>query len=528
MEGPGVDAYSTAFVTGTIYCLDSKDMGQTSGKIYDIFTVEIQNLMVQNFILPLHCLKAAFVAYFNIMADANDYRTRLAAALEERRDWLEKTELVRLKEELRTYQTSFSSLYTIYLKKGLINEDPYKQEAKIGELEVPETGPFNDTERTEHLSIRLSNYDNQLDFLVNFYQFGVDFLTLDRIKRIIGLVRYIDWIHLSPEANAANTKAVAEITNQSKIGVDPIALSVIGGSLTNLAKSTAAVMGILKELTDYQKEYYKYEVRAAIGEIGAADANAVSIRKKLAAALPGKPFYPELVDDLIKEDFSKEGPVRRETVLKSLMVESAKPTVVKAPVSFKSILLEGVHVIGSVNAALTEIGPKLDENEALLANQKKSFWEKLRHLMQQMMNKEPDEVIYEVSHIDPTKGTLVKEQVDFHRFRNEMERKNRALANIVLHGAARPKLEAMTEDQLTAFLEKTIRDVQSLHRMLTSLDEFFKAEAPKEDREKVKGIKPELATIKNAIVRANQIRHEYSAQKEEEEQMRRLGISPGG
>jgi hypothetical protein len=462
------------------------------------------------------------------MADVNDYLTSLAAALAERRDWLEKTELVRLKEELRTYQTSFSSLYTIYLKKGLINEDPYKQEAKIGELEVPDTGPFNDTERIEHLSIRLSNFDNQLDFLVNFYQFGVEFLNLDRIKRIIGLVRYIDWIHLSPDAHAANTKAVAEITNQSKIGVDPIALSVIGGSLTNLSKSTAAVMGILKELTDYHKEFYKCEVRTALGAIGAAEANAANIRKKIAAALPGKPFYQELVEDLIKEDFSKNGPALREAILKSLAVENAKPKNVKAPVSFKAILLEGIHVIGSVNSALTEIGPKLDENEALLANRKKSFWEKVRHLMQQMMNKEPDEVIYEVAHMDPTRGAVVREKVDFHRFRTEMERKNRALASLVPHGAAQSKLDTMLEDQLTPFLEKTIRDVQSIHRTLTALDEFFKAEVPKEDREKVKGIKPELATIKNAIVRANQIRHEYSAQKEEEEQMRRLGISPEG
>jgi hypothetical protein len=44
----------------------------------------------------------------------------------------------------------------------------------------------------------------------------------------------------------------------------------------------------------------------------------------------------------------------------------------------------------------------------------------------------------------------------------------------------------------------------------------------------VKGIKPELATIKNAIVRANQDRYEYSAQKEEEEQMKRLGINQEG
>jgi hypothetical protein len=94
-------------------------------------------------------------------------------------------------------------------------------------------------------------------------------------------------------------------------------------------------------------------------------------------------------------------------------------------------------------------------------------------------------------------------------------------------GAAAARLEAMDEKQLLGLLEKNIRELQSLHKILSALDDFFKARADKEDRERIKGIKPELATIKNAIVKANQKRHEFSAQKEEEEQLRRLGINSG-
>ncbi|MCL2759776.1 MAG: hypothetical protein FWD22_06145, partial [Treponema sp.] len=46
------------------------------------------------------------------------------------------------------------------------------------------------------------------------------------------------------------------------------------------------------------------------------------------------------------------------------------------------------------------------------------------------------------------------------------------------------------------------------------------------DRSKIKGIKPELSALKNTFVKANQIRYDYSAQKEEEEQMKRLGADP--
>jgi hypothetical protein len=60
---------------------------------------------------------------------------------------------------------------------------------------------------------------------------------------------------------------------------------------------------------------------------------------------------------------------------------------------------------------------------------------------------------------------------------------------------------------------------------LDSLDNFFKVNTVKEDRDKIKGIKPELSALKNTFVKANQFLYEYSAQKEEEEQMKRLGLN---
>jgi hypothetical protein len=161
-----------------------------------------------------------------------NYVETLQQVLASRKEWLEKEEMDKLKDELRNFHSSYASLYNIYLKKKIIDEDPYKQETKISELEVPDGSPFNEAKRIEQLSIRLANFDNQLDFLVNFYQLGIDFLNLDRIKRIVGLIRYIDWVSLSPDSQSLMTKAVSEISNSSKSGVDPITLSIIGESLT--------------------------------------------------------------------------------------------------------------------------------------------------------------------------------------------------------------------------------------------------------------------------------------------------------
>ena len=457
-----------------------------------------------------------------------NYTDSLLQVLLARKDWLEKSELARLKEELRVYQSSFAALYNIFLKRKLINEDPYKQETKIGELEVPETGAFIEAKRMEQISLRLSSYDNQLDFLVNFYQFGIDFLNLERIKRILGLVRYIDWVHLTPDSQSLNTKVVSEITNQSKAGVDQITLSIIGESLTKLSRSTQSVFGILRDLTAYYRETYKLNVRNAITRnMSASDANAVNIKRKFSQALPGTPFYQEFIDDLIKEDFSKDGPALREAILKSLKLADEKPKNVKPTVNFKTTLLEGIQVIGASANALTEIGGKIDENEAILMNQKKNLWEKIRLLIKQMMNSEPEEVIYELQYMDPSKGVPVKEKISLHRFRADMDKRTRILSGLSGQSPALAKLSSMAEDQIISYLERYIRDVQYLHRTLSALDEFFKNSAPKEGRERIKGIKPELATLKNSIVRANQLRHEYSAQKEEEEQLRRLGLNPG-
>jgi delta 1-pyrroline-5-carboxylate dehydrogenase len=169
----------------------------------------------------------------------------------------------------------------------------------------------------------------------------------------------------------------------------------------------------------------------------------------------------------------------------------------------------------------------MDENQTILENKKKSFLQKLKKLMQQVLNKEPEPIIYDVEYMDPVKAVNVEERINFSAFRSDLDRKIRTLAPMASRGANASKLETMQEEQLVGFLERNVREIQSMHKTLTALDEFFKAEVDKEDRDKIKGIKPELGTIKNAILRANSKRHEYSAQKEEEEQLKRLGVNSG-
>jgi hypothetical protein len=455
----------------------------------------------------------------------NEYQKQLSDALDARRNWLEKTELVKLKDEFRTFHNATLGVYKLLLRKGLIHEDPYKQEAKMGEIEIPNNEPFSEAERKEQMSIRLSEYDNQLDFLVNFYQFSMDYLALDKIKKILALVKYIDWGHLNSESSSANTRAIADYLFQIKVGGDNMALNMLNDSLVELNKATVSIMALLKELSDFNREEYKLQLRLNItSKLSDTEVTAALIRKKFPSAMPKTPFYPDLVEELIKEDYSKNGDALQEQVLKSLQVPDTKPKVEKAPVSFKSLLIDGLLAISSVSATLGEIGPKLDENDTVLANRKQSVWQKLKRLMQQMMNKEPEPTIYTVEYVDTIKGINTSEKVNYTSFRGEMDRKARNLMSILRSGHT--KLESMQDEQLIALLDRSIRDTQTLHKTLAALDDFFKLQASSQDeRDKIRGIKPELATMKNAIIKANQKRHEYSAQKEEEEQLKRLGVS---
>jgi hypothetical protein len=372
----------------------------------------------------------------------------------------------------------------------------------------------------------LASYDNQLDFLVNFYPFSIDFLTTAKMKPILGLVKFIDWTRLTTANEAPNNRAMLEIVSLAKQGADPLSASIINESLSKLSKTTGSILSYLKMVSDYNREAYKLELRTRVlSSLSETEASVIpTIKKKFAALMPGQPFYPDLMEEIIKED-SAGGKALRENVLKQMTPPLAKQKALAPPVDFKAILIEGLNTIGSVYSTMADVAGKLDENAALLEDQKQGFWDKLKRLIQQILNKEPDPTVFDLEYLDPVKGVPVKQKVDFNHFRSEMDRKGRTLTALASRsGAAYTKMQSMADEQLMGMLEKNIRDVQTIHKILSALDDFFKIEAGRENRSKVKGIKPELTVMKNAIVKANQRRHEYGAQKEEEEQMRKLGI----
>ncbi|MCL2557699.1 MAG: hypothetical protein FWE09_04405 [Treponema sp.] len=461
------------------------------------------------------------------MADtaAPNYLDILSHALLAKRIALEKVEVPKLKDELRLFQTSFSALYGIFLRKKLISEDPYKQESKITEIEVPETGPLNEARRREQISIRLAALDSQLDFLVNFYQFTVEYLNIGRIRKVAGLVSYIDWINLTPDSKFTNTKVVAEIAVNSKSG-DSMTMSIIGEALTKLSKCTASILTILKGLTIYHKENYKLAVRGAIRDIPASEATLANVKKKVQEAAPGAPMYQDLLAEVINEDYSQSGQELKDAVAKSLKVSAETAKSAAPKVNYKGILLNGARAMGLSASVMVEIAGKITENEIVLASSKKSFMERLRKLFRTLLNYGPEPVVYELTFTDPIKGTKSTEILDFHQFCASLDKRIKALLGMGVSGAVIAKLRVMSEEQIFGYLSRVVKDMQGFYRTLVALDEYFKSSSGSA-RSRIKGIRPELASVKNCIVKVNQTMYDYSSAKEEAEQIRRLCAGVG-
>ncbi len=467
------------------------------------------------------------------MEDLKQYQEQLVQGLENRANWLEKTQMTKLKEEFRSYHSAFETIYDILLKKGMIQADPYKQEAKMGEIQVPPTDDIPETEPIHEISIRLSNYDNQMDFLVNFYSFNIELLTLERIKRISGLVKYINWSTQNTASVNPNTRITMGLLNDVKVGTDAMAISMINESQVRLVKAASAIMQILKTVMDYQKELYKKDIQLKIiNTLSMNFDNAYAhkteivnqIKKNFSGAMPGSPFYPDLVEDLIKELDTKDGPPLRAAVLKSLEVPENKQQKKQEVVSYKPYLIDGLRSLGGSSLSLAEILRKFNDNNEMFSHVKKTLGQRIKEIIREMLNKEPDPVLYDIQYVDAARGTTVKEKVDYIHLQQELDRRIRVLGAFSVRSASGGKLDAMGEDHLLDLLNKNLKDLQNIHKTLTAMDDCFKLTAPPEIKDKIKGVKPELSAVKNVIIAANQKRFEYSSLKEEEEQLKKIGI----
>jgi len=85
-------------------------------------------------------------------------------------------------------------------------------------------------------------------------------------------------------------------------------------------------------------------------------------------------------------------------------------------------------------------------------------------------------------------------------------------------------MAAAREETVLGFINRQLADNREILLELNALDEYFKSQASAVNKDKIKGMKMELVTMKNTLVKANQKRAEYVSVAEEKMQLEKLGI----
>jgi hypothetical protein len=397
---------------------------------------------------------------------------------------------------------------------------------------------MKESEKMETLSRRLAMYDSILEFLNNYYQFQIEYITLQRLKKLVELTTFIKWSQLAETSANLNTRVFAQIIHKlppKGSGGDDMSGRIVNDSLQQLGKLSKEIVAILKKITTFQREHYKYQVRVNILDSMRLKPEAVqnrreevvkAIKRKFPQVMPDEKFFPELVEEILEEDYGPQGEKLRKELLDRLTVRKEAPKKRKKQDSGQTILLNAAKLLSAGAGPLEQAIAKLQYNSSLLDNRKMTFGERFRRWLFNLTNREQQKRIYEIEYLDPKSGTSRSLKLDFNGFVENLQKKSKIIAALGNRmSSTYQKLEAQGEDKLYSYLTSVIEELQNALIKLPALDEYFKAEVSRNQRNQIKSVRLETSAVKNAVVKANQKRHEYVARKEESEQLKRLGVN---
>ena len=468
------------------------------------------------------------------MEAESDFLSKLETALEQQRESLDNKELIELKETIRLFTSAFEGIYNLLLKKGLISEDPYKYEQKISEITPPSTNPVLDSDKINTISQRLSQYDSQLDFLNSFYQFSADFITMPRIKRLILLINWIKWSNFSEASTETNTKILAEIVGKITQGTDQISVSLVNDSLKRIRELSRKIVTLSKAISQYQKEKYKFDIRSSIIiqlDISPADMQSkqedtlLTIKRNFIKIMgKGFPFYAELIKEIFAEEAVTDGEILKSRLIDRLLVKNARKEV-KKEINYRQLLVNAVRTLSTIAIPLEQAIKKLEFNNALSEERRLSFSDKFRLWIMNLSGKEKNTKIIEIDVFDERLSSSKTVRINLIQYLEDTNKKMRvirSLSNKV--STTTRKLETASEDAVLNFITKSIEDIYVIINKMDPVNTYFKSEIGREQRNSLKGVKIEVTTIKNVLVKTNQKRHEYISRMEEIEQMKKLGV----
>lgn len=467
-------------------------------------------------------------------ADNEDFNAKIIKAVDDKVSWFNSTVLPKVQEGYRNHLIFVKNLSNALQRRSLITPDPYQNDKKITDVGPIDDAPFNDAERATQLGIRLGQYENMVDFICTYVKFSVEQLPTAKIKKLVDFNGSFSWDALTPESTRQNTKALGAALMELKTttqGGGP-AMSMLFDSIAKTSKDMEEMSRELKSVGAFQKERYKGEIRKEIVSKlgpdvrGNASALMEEIKNQMPTALPRRPFSADIVEELVKEESAPNKDELRSKLLQHLKVQEMPTEKAEESVNVHEIIMGAVLSLGSMSDQYNIVMGKVVTNHDILASEDKGFKQKLGRFFRRLFGMAEPQVEYEV--IINKKGSDEKQReiINYNSFMAAFSKRIKFYTSLSSTDSPNyQKMNSQADDFVFNWVNKQMTENGRLQVLLGALDEYFKANTSGVNRAKIKGIKMELTTLKNALVKVNQLRSEYASYVEEAEQMKKLGIT---
>lgn len=465
-----------------------------------------------------------------------NFDAELQATLSKKQEWYNSESLQELLNEYRLMHTCVKNLYECFVKKSLIQPDPYRLDKKISEIVVPESSPFSESEIPKVFGARFSDYETMLDFICTYFRFSTENFSIQSVKKLLDLNKVFDWEDLSMNSSRMNTRALAMTINNAKTNSPNVVQSMINDSVAKCTQSSVVISKMLNELGVFLRELFKGGLRKDLFEhpdfdkakaAESAEAEQAEIRRLYTKVTGKKTMYTDLIAEIVEEDHGPDKERKQAAVLDRLAIKGTSKVEKKkaAGPDTKEMLMQAIMALGAMSPTLTQLHAKLGENFTLLYQKKNTFFNKLMAALRKVFHIAEKERVCNLPVKDAKTGTERIQKINVNDFLTDLSRKERVYNGIGMKGIEYQKINASNEDAILAFVNKQISEVQSIFVIINSLDAYFKKEVDTEFKVKVKGMQIELSALRNSIINANKKRGEYASFKEEHAQMQKLGLA---
>ena len=469
------------------------------------------------------------------MEESGTFEQELLEALSKKAEWFNTTQLTQLLADYRMLHTLVKNLFELLVKKSILIPDPYRLDKRISEIVLPESKPFPEGDIAKELGMRFSDYELVLDFICTNFRFSLENLTLPKLKKLTEFLASFDWDGLSPNSPLVNTKAVAIAITNAKSGAQPVMVSMISDAVLKSANTLKQLNAEMAELVAFQKEMYKGQIRRDVlgnssfnqSATQNADAEYAEIQRLFPKVMGKLPFYKDLVNEILLENFGDDKDKRREALFQKLQIKvvQKKEEVKKKGPDTKAMILECVFAVGGLAPTIQTLHQKLADDFTLLFARRKGFFSALGAMLKKAFKLKEKERTVDVNIKDSRNEMGRMEKINVTDFMTSLAQKSRIYNGIANRGPEFNKIISASEDSILSFVTKQLSEAKTLFSTINALDIHFKKEVEIINRPKVKGLQIELSALRNSIVAINKKRGEYLSVKEEQEQMQKLGMA---